>query len=682
MTASPVRQAAPEPPQTSKLDPDSERLVEAAGLIGQRLVKAALWDGELCTWEVSTNDRVDPWARKRVLERAGGALYQGSAGIGLFLAELSGVLGDERFRRTINGALLYAESVMKSRPVGFSLHSGLTGLAYVYARCAELFNDATAAEKAITLLHPLRGAESREHGNDVIGGPAGAIPILLRLATTLHEPFLSECAVNLGLHLIGQRRQWPVGWSWISAGSSTYRDLNGLAHGAAGIGAAFVELFGATSESAFRFAAEQAFAYEGLSFDAGQKNWPDFRNSELSEAISTPARREMLQASLRKGAVPPRYQRHFMNAWCHGAAGIGLTRLRAFELLGSLTYRAEAEQALEATLRHATVVRNYSLCHGVFGNDETLVVAARVFGDVSLYETARQRALKATDEFEFRDKSWPGGTIGAVADPSLMLGDAGVGYHLLRLANATVPSILLPTCSVQPPSSSLKLPVAESHLRVATWNSFFGRTHAVLKRLRPHLASRIEETVASLAPLDLRVIVSTLQGELEASDNKDGMQLIRDAMCLEMKRFELLVDPGDFSECVIEEIQRIPIAILDWDAVRFHLADGTAVVAETHDWDGWLRGIHDSPAPSTARHGVHQLIRIRNGTSEIRRLAPAGAVVLTACATPNTFEQVVDDVAKDVEGVSREDLMPIVRQQIARWYSDGTLIAEPLQQAF
>jgi lantibiotic modifying enzyme len=59
--------------------------------------------------------------------------------------------------------------------------------------------------------------------------------------------------------------------------------------------------------------------------------------------------------------------------WCYGSVGIGLTRLRAFQLLSRPQYREEAEAAIRRTIRDLDLFPNnwqpnYSLCHGLAGN--------------------------------------------------------------------------------------------------------------------------------------------------------------------------------------------------------------------------------------------------------------------------------------------------------------------------
>jgi lantibiotic modifying enzyme len=63
-----------------------------------------------------------------------------------------------------------------------------------------------------------------------------------------------------------------------------------------------------------------------------------------------------------------------MHAWCHGAPGIGLGRLRLLRHLDDPTIRAEIEVALQSTLT-AGFGYNHSLCHGDLGNLDLVLEA-------------------------------------------------------------------------------------------------------------------------------------------------------------------------------------------------------------------------------------------------------------------------------------------------------------------
>jgi lantibiotic biosynthesis protein len=93
---------------------------------------------------------------------------------------------------------------------------------------------------------------------------------------------------------------------------------------------------------------------------------------------------EELKEALKNKTLPP-YQTHYMSAWCHGAPGIGLARLRAYQLTGNEIYASESRNIVSATIKSLNIPHgNYSSCHGLFGNAETLLNVSRIFNDPEL----------------------------------------------------------------------------------------------------------------------------------------------------------------------------------------------------------------------------------------------------------------------------------------------------------
>jgi lantibiotic modifying enzyme len=203
-----------------------------------------------------------------------------------------------------------------------------------------------------------------------------------------------------------------------------------MSHGAAGIGLALAELAAAVKEPRFEQAARAAFAYERRWFDSEAGNWPDFR-------------RTWKRGPAKKAA--------FACTWCHGAPGIALSRLRAWELSGDAQCEAEARLALQTTKRSVQLLlavprANYSLCHGIAGNCEVLLQGARVLGastadDRRLVETAANLGIERYMAGGASSWPWDEGNGGG---PGLMTGTAGIGRFYLRLAHAELPSVLLP----------------------------------------------------------------------------------------------------------------------------------------------------------------------------------------------------------------------------------------------
>jgi class II lanthipeptide synthase len=160
-------------------------------------------------------------------------------------------------------------------------------------------------------------------GADVISGKAGAIPALLILASMLRDRSLESFATRLGDELVQSAEQLAVSCSWRSAGEAFQPNLTGFAHGAAGVSTALLELFRAVGGATYRNTAIGGFDYERTWFNSDIGNWADLRGMRLNKRI-------------RRSRV------RFGNAWCHGAPGIALSRLRAYEILGDLKCKEEA----------------------------------------------------------------------------------------------------------------------------------------------------------------------------------------------------------------------------------------------------------------------------------------------------------------------------------------------------
>jgi hypothetical protein len=124
--------------------------------------------------------------------------------------------------------------------------------------------------------------------------------------------------------------------------------------------------------------------------------------------------------------------------WCHGEAGIAVTRMRAAALLGSEPERREAELALETTRRHvaglpAHDLEDLSLCHGASGSADVLLRAGGRSPEALGLGAA---ALERGDADRL-----PGGVPGGKT-PGLFLGLGGIGWWFLRLHDARIPSPL------------------------------------------------------------------------------------------------------------------------------------------------------------------------------------------------------------------------------------------------
>lgn len=424
--------------------------LRAATHIGDALCRDAYWDGEACNWlGHPVAEAPDPSLPATPTVAALAAnLYDGSAGVGLFLAQLHTVRREERFRRTALGAVTQAlaraaDSDSALSPLGF--YSGSLGIAWAAACVGTWLELPEIVRRGVALAASVtaHATTDHEHVFDLVSGSSGAILALLALSRMPGGEQLAAAAQELGEELVASAVRDDEVWSWDvarAAGPGTgTRMLTGLSHGAAGIGVALAELYARTRRPEFRNGAAGAFAYEDRWFDENQQNWPDFR--VLKRRTEAPPDEDP--------ATPPS---GFGATWCHGAPGIGLARLHASLLIPecAASWRRAIKAAVDTT--EARVIEfmrvpgiDSTPCHGLAGLTGFLVEAARRLPDLDVDTAPTIRIWRRMIAAHEKDESWRSGIATGAANPSLMLGTAGVGHELLHLHDPGVDSLLLPT---------------------------------------------------------------------------------------------------------------------------------------------------------------------------------------------------------------------------------------------
>lgn len=410
---------------------DPSNFLEAAAAIGNALCRDALWWGGRCTWlgDDMTGDEEGTIVHRTV----GSYLYDGTAGIALFLARLAALTGDRLHAETAKGAVAQAleECAAAGGPRLKGFFCGRSGVAYAATVVGECLGDAELQESGLVLLRgvALEGADGWED-TDVMYGTAGAAVAALRVSSKYAEPGLLAWACELGRRLLLNAEKEEFGWSWPA--NPDELGMNGFSHGAAGIAWVLGELARASGEEEFFRAASEATRYERHWFDPEVSNWQDL----FPEFVNDPSR-------------PP----EFSVSWCHGAPGIALSRLRLWELFREPAHEQEARTALLTTSEDLRAAidgsdKNFSLCHGVAGNAEALIVASRILGDESFMKAAREVGAMGVERYAASEEGWPCGVYNTETwSPSLMLGWAGTGYFYLRLHDPSrTPSVLLLGC--------------------------------------------------------------------------------------------------------------------------------------------------------------------------------------------------------------------------------------------
>ena len=415
----------------------TERLLKEATSWGDMLCREAFWHADRCSW-IGRSPEESP--QEGPLFNGTSALgpdfYAGTAGVAVFLAHLNAANATSTYRDTALGAVrharYHADAVDPKGRLG--LHTGVSGIAYAMVKTGQLLDEPTLVSEGAELARAAACDRSETLILDFISGTSSAICSLLGLHRSLGDDRLRDCADVLGQDLVRRGSRDNGAWIWsnadLSGAAQWPRMLNGLAHGASGVAIALLELYVATGRVEYLDAGRGAFAYEDQFVDTEKGNWQDLRG-------------EADEPGLRSG--------HTL-AWCHGAPGIALARLRAMELLPDLAaeLRPSIAIAMRGTETHATTqlkadAFDVTSCHGLAGLIEPFVMGSRVLGDPSLLLRARMFWADAIRRREER-ATWLSGVGSGGKNHSLMIGIAGAGYGLLRAYDPQhTPSVLLPS---------------------------------------------------------------------------------------------------------------------------------------------------------------------------------------------------------------------------------------------
>lgn len=414
--------------------------IDVANMIGRELCNRTFWSGKQCNWigrTFSSNSYGKSGRNYRNENHAlGPELYDGTSGIALFLSQLYRFTKNEEYYKTAEAAatqaLLHVEQIPFINRFGY--YKGIIGVAYVAAKIGKMFHNNRLLENAWEVLENLCLSYKETHLLDIMSGNAGAIPALFDIYSNIfHEEKIYSLASYLGKELMSLSVKEAVGWSWDSKSNNipnTDHNLIGFAHGAAGIGFSLLELYSKTGLNEYLCGAENAFAYENQWFDQHNDNWPDFRT---------------INTLPKKGSPNLRYT----IAWCYGAPGIGLSRLRAYQLLHDEKYLDNCKASIRTSIKlirqqiDTQKETDFSLCHGLTGICEFLLYAYTILGDYSYKSIAVDVAIEGVRRYVNHGLPWPCG-IPTGESLDLMLGLAGIGYFYLRLHDlSTVQSPLM-----------------------------------------------------------------------------------------------------------------------------------------------------------------------------------------------------------------------------------------------
>lgn len=393
-------------------------ITQSRRIAAKTLGQADCTDTEVM-WPVHKTDQ-NGWSR---IDCANYRLSDGVLGVLLYLARLDEVspgsvdigLVKQSAREQFTTLLNHDFEVD-----GCGAFEGLGGVIYVLSHLISLWPEEQFKDYGEHFINKMAKLVNGNLAFDVQAGSAGAILSLLSYYKVTSNTRALQISTAFGHQLVDAFtvKDGVSGWPSIKHKGSI---VTGFAHGNAGIAYALMSLYKVVRKDDFYCVAAKAVAFEQLTYCAQTGNWSDLRFSSADEQ--------------RKCA---------MNAWCHGAMGIGYSRLMmqglADESLNDLL--ALDVQHASAKMTSQTRLSDHGLHHGNFGNQEFVQQLMLSGHNIEITQSEFTDNINQCLAQLERQGSYPGQN--RLETLGMMNGLTGVGYQLLKFALPNqVPSILM-----------------------------------------------------------------------------------------------------------------------------------------------------------------------------------------------------------------------------------------------
>ena len=300
-------------------------------------------------------------------------------------------------------------------------YEGESSILYVYLALYSMSGENSYLDYAVKHAGIVCGLLDEDVKYDLLYGNAGAAQVLLYMFELTKDDTYLRMAERAVTILAGAAQKQDAGIGWIT--DRNMPPLGGMAHGNAGILMPVMQLWKLTGKSEYERLAEEIWQYENSLYDSELKNWTDIRGID---AASVPGE---------VGTV----------AWCHGAAGILLSRLFCCSLLSEVRpccrdmgdgeemaekwqkrLRKEIKNAYQTSVQY-WARESWSLCHGICGNLWILewmeLQEPENFG-IRKEDTIQEEGILYGDEIRLLPQE--------LVNPGLMNGYGGILYFLLH----------------------------------------------------------------------------------------------------------------------------------------------------------------------------------------------------------------------------------------------------------
>lgn len=385
-----------------------EGAVNIAGVIERLCIKGE--EGDVGWVFLNTHPRT----RRKYISAMGNSLYNGIGGLAIFYLSLFRVSGQEHYKDKADEIL---RSMAKSHghfdsDMTVSAYFGLASYVYVLVNYQRVTGYRNHQQTIDGLLLKLADCPCPDDEYDFLNGWCGTVTMLVNLylletpATLL--PLINKLTEAIKSRLVYENGKFVLGDIQAPL-------LTGMSHGISGILHALAKVYEVTRDPSLVTLITQLLEAENCLTVQGF--WLDLRDCS---------------------------KQSYMNKWCHGDAGILISRLqlsRALENALSHDVRTAIEaniKTCESNLWEHGLGSGYSLCHGDFGNLVCLLELYRRDANGRGVDRVLQAFSGAVHNFFNEDFIGQG----SIPDLGMMLGIAGVGQALLHAVDTDLPNVL------------------------------------------------------------------------------------------------------------------------------------------------------------------------------------------------------------------------------------------------
>ncbi|ASK29768.1 hypothetical protein CEY12_06450 [Chryseobacterium sp. T16E-39] len=401
------------------------------------------------------------------------SLWNGTGGIAWFFLVLYENYGEKQYLLTAEGAFakIYHHST-HHKILNPSLYDGICGSIYLGLELFGVTGKELYLQQALDLYEMYRSKILSEETEDLLIGISG---ILITVCTLYHftqDQKLYDDIIILINTLLEKALVAESGIKW-GKNQLSMDSLCGFSHGNSGIAFCLLQLGKYFNNDEFIWMAEQAFLYEDLYYNSSKNNWMDLRWEESKNQLP-----DLFEWN-KNTFLPEDFD---LNAWAHGACGIGTARISAFNRTRNPVYKKDCIKVFERCKNDimTRTKRNHILFSGYGGLSDFLLQYNQVFANKEALHLATEIVLEGLNKSrEHNHSAWG---IQNNEDLGLMTGTAGIGLSLLMMIKGkTVNSILHPELPVNEPGTGRILKAFK--VKKTFFNLYYPKTLKALKTI-------------------------------------------------------------------------------------------------------------------------------------------------------------------------------------------------------